>query len=543
MRRLAPWAALAVTLVLAPGTARAFCGFYVDGSGTKLFNHATQVVMMRDGTRTVLSMQNNYQGPPEAFAMVVPVPVVLHQKDVVTLDPAVFARVDKLDAPRLVEYWEQDPCAMEPEEEGHLATRRKGSGTGMGYGRGGGGLGVTIEAKFVVGEYDVVVLSAKDSTGLDTWLRQEKYSIPEGAEPYLRPYVEGGWKFFVAKVDPAKVKFHHGMATLSPLRFYYDSDSFTLPVRLGLINSSGTQDLIVHILSRTGRYQVANRRNVFIPTNLDVKNEVRTRFAEFYAALFDRTVETHPGAVVTEYAWDARSCDPCPEPPLRPNELASLGADVLGTSAGDAPGLGGGRSGRGYYGGGGFVLTRLHVRYRKHDLKDDLVFEQADAVVGGREWPMGDDARPEQGAKQSRINTFQARYVIRHPWTGPIACANPVRGRWGGPPEGDQLASSRPVPATNLAFAPRGKAHLALMVAADVPALDVHAAGVGPAPVPPPATSPRKPFVEEGGEAAAPAPKAAKPGCGCGAGGDGAGSILVLLIAARWRRRNRKEKR
>jgi hypothetical protein len=38
------------------------------------------VVLMRDGTRTVLSMQNNYQGPPQDFAMVVPVPVVLRRR-------------------------------------------------------------------------------------------------------------------------------------------------------------------------------------------------------------------------------------------------------------------------------------------------------------------------------------------------------------------------------------------------------------------------------------------------------------------------------
>ena len=34
-------------------------------------------VLMRAGTRTALSMQNNYEGPPEDFALVVPVPVVL----------------------------------------------------------------------------------------------------------------------------------------------------------------------------------------------------------------------------------------------------------------------------------------------------------------------------------------------------------------------------------------------------------------------------------------------------------------------------------
>ena len=87
-----------------------------------------------------------------------------------------------------------------------------------------------------------------DALGLDTWLRRENYKIPEGAAPILRPYVQGGMKFFVAKVDPKKVTFENGQAMLSPLRFHYDSDTFSLPIRLGLVNSAGTQDLIVHVL-------------------------------------------------------------------------------------------------------------------------------------------------------------------------------------------------------------------------------------------------------------------------------------------------------
>ena len=81
---------------LPAATARAFCGFYVSGADQKLYNNATMVVMMRNGTRTVLSMQNNYQGPPEGFAMVVPVPVVLAQSDVRTLPRALFQRVVSL---------------------------------------------------------------------------------------------------------------------------------------------------------------------------------------------------------------------------------------------------------------------------------------------------------------------------------------------------------------------------------------------------------------------------------------------------------------
>src|SRR5882724_1041756 len=222
--------AAAVALASAPGSASAFCGFYVAGNGEQLVADATQVVLMRKGTRTVLSMQNNYKGPPEAFAMVIPVPVVLKEQDVKTLPAQVFANVERMGAPRLVEYWEQDPCRPERMYE-PLAMAAPGAAAPRRSMKASGDLGVTVEAQFTVGEYQIVILSAKDSTGLDTWLRREKYNIPKGAEPLLRPYVETGSKFFVAKVDVKKVKFTGGRADLSPLRFHYDSDQFVLPIR------------------------------------------------------------------------------------------------------------------------------------------------------------------------------------------------------------------------------------------------------------------------------------------------------------------------
>ena len=47
-------------VVVQPATSRAFCGFYVSGADASLYNNATMVVMMREGTRTVLSMQKSY---------------------------------------------------------------------------------------------------------------------------------------------------------------------------------------------------------------------------------------------------------------------------------------------------------------------------------------------------------------------------------------------------------------------------------------------------------------------------------------------------
>ena len=542
-------AAAAVTagLVAIAPTAHAFCGFYVAGGDQQMFNDATQVVLMRKGTRTVLSMQNNYQGPPSAFAMVVPVPVVLHQDDVKTLPPDVFAHVERMGAPRLVEYWEQDPCASEPDYDEIAATGGARPRRQLAKARAHADLGVTIEDQFVVGEYQIVILSARDSTGLDTWLRQEKYNIPAGAEPLLRPYVEGGSKFFVAKVDPQKVKFEGGRAALSPLRFHYDTDHFELPIRLGLANSRGTQDLIVNILAPQQRYEVANYDNVTIPTNLDVKDTVKDRFGEFYAALFDRTIEKHPGAVVTEYAWQATTCDPCPGPALDYHDFAALGADVIDADraqiAAPPPGQGAPgrpmrpmrpmRMSRRY--GNDFVLTRLHARYGK-DLANDLVFREAPPIVGGREFVVDPQTgKLEEGAKQSTTNNFQGRYAIRHEWTGPIACANPRRHRWGGPPNGAQIGTQA---ALGLAFAPRGTIQLATaFVPTDIPEIGLHDGRLDVIPHATPEPIAAAPEV-------APASRS-EHGCGCRTSdpaGLAAGLVLVVLGFSRPGRRRRRQK-
>jgi hypothetical protein len=493
--------------------AHAFCGFYVAGNDAPMFNDATQVVLMRKGTRTVLAMQNNYKGPLQDFAMVIPVPVVLHEGDVKTLPKSVFEDVERMSAPRLVEYWEQDPCERQREELDRSISLNMAAPSSVSAGSGGMNYQVTVEAKFAVGEYQIEILSAKDSTGLDAWLHDQHYKIPAGAEPLLRPYVESGSKWFVARIDPSKVKFDGNRAALSPLRFHYDSEEFTLPIRLGLANSSGTQDLIVNILAPEQRYEVANYKNVTIPTNLDVVDNIKGKFGGFYAALFDRTVEKNPGAVVTEYSWAAGSCDPCPGPTLQPEELATLGLDVLDpmtpaqVAARDAATAALNKLNALYTGGTSptpeqqqqaadeyqrlaqlaphetnayeLVLTRLHARYGK-DITNDLVFKTADAIVGGREFVVDQKTgKLEEGAQKSSNNNFQARYAIRHPWTGPISCLSPKRGRWGGPPSGQ--SDDGPQPALNLAFASRDLVKLPDAVKRDIPEIGIkaHATGCG----------------------------------------------------------------
>jgi hypothetical protein len=617
-------------LTLCSASAQAFCGFYVAGADSSLFNDATMVVLMRDGTRTVLSMRNDYVGPPEAFAMVVPVPVVLDKEQVKTLPHEVFSRVDALGAPRLVEYWEQDPCAKGARDDAFAPSGATGQGFGSGSGRL-GGAGVRIEARFEVGEYEVVILSADDSSGLDRWLRDQGYQIPPGAEPHLRPYVARGSKFFVAKVNPDKVDFKDGRARLSPLRFHFDSERFDLPIKLGLINSQGKQDLIVNVLARD-RYQVANYPNATIPTNLDVFVETRDRFGELYELLFEATLERTPKAVVTEYAWAAKTCDPCPQAPLSDQDLLTLGADALpsidpskarGRSVSrvstQPPRLSGqgklppevvqrivrqnfgrfrlchgramkvdpdatgnvavrfGIDAAGKIGkpsivgsaptwgecvrnafeslafpapeGGpvvvdltvGFttgtargssassfardlVLTRLHARYGPDTVGEDLVFEKADPIVGGRE--SARDGKMERGAKPSSVNMFQARYAIRHAWKGKIECEEPRRGRWGGPPGG--FGDAATLSATNFGVA-KGGAKLDDLVPGDPFASSTT--------LPKPPTSPSSAPATTAAPAAS-STEATPPGptgCGCeiavGSPNRGAEHWLALLLA------------
>jgi hypothetical protein len=475
MTRLLKFVALAALAVA--GVAHAFCGFYVSSGGADLFADASMVVLMRDGTRTVLSMQNNYRGPPEDFALVVPVPVVLQKQNVKTLPNEVFARIDQLASPRLVEEYEPGPCPPPPPMPS-MAMDTKGGGGGLPR-----DLGVKIEAKFDVDEYEVVILSAKDSLGLDVWLKENKYRIPANAEPLLRPYVQTNWKFFVAKVNAKKVKFVNGQAVLSPLRFFYDHESFQLPVRLGLANSAGTQDLIIHVIAKQ-RYEVANMKNVLVPTNLRVTPAVEPEFGAFYVDLLERTFKATPGAAVTEFAWKGAmpppqtmqaqgiygvTCDPCPPPtPVDDPLTRLLGADVLPGIETDEDVAKFAREA---------TLTRLHLRYTKDSLTDDIVFKAAGPIAGG----IPEMKKPGP----ARANRFQGRYIMLKPfdvnqcWRGRA----PVGVAFGLP--GGSLALPPPMPATPgeaPASATKLSKPIASLLLTDVPELGLKAEGRQPAP-------------------------------------------------------------
>ncbi|HEY8711848.1 MAG TPA: DUF2330 domain-containing protein [Thermoanaerobaculia bacterium] len=377
-------AAALFVLVVAP-QAFGFCGFYVAKGDAKLFNKASQVVLVRDGDRTVMTMANDFKGDPREFAIVIPVPTVLEKGQVRVADKALIDHLDAYSSPRLVEYFDADPCAMYDRAMKSPAVAESITVTATSVRRA-GALGVKIEAKYTVGEYDILILSAKESGGLETWLTENGYRLPAGAREVLGSYIRQNLKFFVAKVNLSE-QARMGFNYLRPIQVAYESPKFMLPIRLGTVNAIGPQELFVYALTRKGRVETTNYRTVRLPSDRDVPLYVGSNFATFYKAMFSEQVRREDmSTVFLEYAWDMNWCDPCAAQPLSADELKRLG--VFWVSQDRANG-----------GPIDTFISRLHVRYDRAHFPDDLVFQ-------------------ETGDRQN----FQARYVMHHPFKGPVTC-------------------------------------------------------------------------------------------------------------------------
>jgi Na+-transporting NADH:ubiquinone oxidoreductase subunit NqrB len=382
-----------IGLIFVPFGASSFCGFYVAKADVSLFNKSSQVIIVRDDDHTVVTMSSDYTGELQDFAMVVPVPVVLKKSDIRTVERVLFDSFDAYSGPRLVEYWDQNPCwdnmqykrrTMNVPAAAEMSVTMDDEAKDLSS--------VKIEARYVVGEYDILILSAEESTGLEKWLITNGYRIPSGAKDVLEPYIRSGMKFFVVKVNLEGFR-KEGNDLLRPLQIAFHSPKFMLPIRLGMANSMDSQDMIVYALSRKGRVETSNYRTVSMPTDKKVPLFVKDDFGAFYRDTYKKQVEREGKRnVFLEYAWDLSGsnfmkCDPCASNPPVYEDLVNAGATWL-------------RSNRNGTYDGTVYFTRLHVTYDRANFAQDLVFQ-------------------ETPNKQN----FQSRFVLTHMAPGPFDCS------------------------------------------------------------------------------------------------------------------------
>ena len=395
--------ALIILLAMLGHEAMAFCGFYVSKADGTLKNKTSQVILVRDGNRNVITMYNDFKGDFKDFAMVVPVPVVLQKKDIKVVEQTIFNTLNEYSKPRLVEYYDQNPC-NQYKYDSFLKGKAAGAlnevvvtGTANRRDR---DLGIKIEAKYLVGEYDILILSANESAGLKTWLSENGYKIPEGANEVLEPYINSNLKFFVVKVNEAEKKKLPG-DFLRPIQISFSSPKFMLPIRLGMANADGDQDMIVYAFTKKGRIEATNYRTVTLPTGKNIPLFVKNNFGNFYSNLFQHQWDKEGKAIaMLEYAWDVSpnnyvKCDPCVATAPSTQDLVQAGVWWVNRDWNDYSDVN--QQEEDY--SDKVYFTRLHVRYNRRAFPQDLMFQVT-----------------------PNTDNYQARYIITHPATGGFDC-------------------------------------------------------------------------------------------------------------------------
>ncbi len=372
----------------------AFCGFYVTNFKEGLTNKSSSVIIARKGAETVITMQSDVHGNVGDFAMVVPVPEVLKKKQIKTISPSIFKKLSDYSAPRLTEYNDSDPCTLVDDRD--LLRQLSGRISGVQLMKGNSSIQgkdryqVKIRENFQVSCYDIVLLSAKNAAGLQLWLTDHGYKIPAHANELLSPYIKSGMFFFVVKVDQRAWK-QMNISNLPPIQMRYSSNRFMLPLRLGMANAEGPQDMIVYAFSDQGRIEPANYRMIEIPTDKPLPTFAEERFNEVYERILDQKLEKNGRNVLAlEYSWNisgnnSNKCDPCPTNPMSYEELAQAGVfwlDPLDNSY-----------------KGDLHFTRMRVRYDEEHFPQDIQFQ----------------ATPN-------TSNYQVRYFITHPYPADLSC-------------------------------------------------------------------------------------------------------------------------
>ena len=470
----------ACSLLAAATPASAFPGFLTSKTGAEIKVNSTQIVLMKKGNQTAVSVMSDYQGAIEPFAMVLVVPADVTAERVTTLKREYVDRIDAISAPRFHEYWEQDPCDPGPvEQEWQRNMKADASSAFLGGGdmpqstqKVAKELSLDVKAKQKEGEYTFTLLGKDDKVG--AWLKSKGYAVPAGAEQAVAPYLAAGMRLVVAQVDANRVELVGGdRAQLSPIRFWTDQPYDTIPDRVGLLNAGGKQELLVYVLDPEQRYESKNYKNVFPPTNVEVDFAVKERIGEFYAALHDIILSKNPGAVLNEFAWPSDGCgQPCATEPLMISELLSLGADVFEQSVSKEdknpkpPELTKEEKDafkeatkdlkpkerkakekqakedrytvaarQALIARHKYVVSRVHYRYDDKSLPNDPKLGAASgAIEGGVAQPKGQKGEADTEVRPAAQNKFQVRYNNFHPWVPVIQCPNPERYRWGKAP-------------------------------------------------------------------------------------------------------------
>jgi len=316
------------------------CPTVATGTPQQLTYDVARTAIVHQDGRTTFTVSINPSGEQQEFALVLPVPALLAEDDIAVLDGEIFGRLEGYTGLLTM----QDAGCIPSDTASDGGTESEGAGGD-----------VTVEAEYLVGDYEITILSATDSSGLFGWLEANGYHLGETTIPVLEDYIAEGMYFMTAKVS-AEATSADGSA-LPPLQVGYDADVFSIPIRLAARNSPGEQDMLIYAItdagSTGGRVGVSNYSELVVEDKCIWGDPDSDDFMSFYKDRFNAAWEAdgYAGWAV-EWAGEAGSCSPCSGVQITDEDLTNLG--FSGTLE-------------------DHHLTRLHVKYTPATATQDLM--------------------------------------------------------------------------------------------------------------------------------------------------------------------------
>ncbi len=283
---------LALIVLLLPAPALACGGFFCSSINLEPIQQNAERILFEvpgDGTVTA-TVEIRYQGDPDDFSWVVPVPTELGADDIDVEAPA-NALLLLEDATR--------PQVIPPPTE----CRSGGFDSPMGVSRAGGGNfddaesdgGVDVTELPVVGPYAPTMLQATDADALIAWLNEHDYLITREMEPLVAEYVAGGMWFLALKLTPESA-----VDDISPISFRYASDVPVVPIQLTGVAAEPEMGILTFVASDS-IFESQNFTNLQLSTD-EVQANPANGQTNYYPLLSWKLDEAGGQAVVTQFA-------------------------------------------------------------------------------------------------------------------------------------------------------------------------------------------------------------------------------------------------
>lgn len=205
-----------------------------------------QIIFEVEDGHVTAHVSIRYEGEPESFAWMVPVPSV---PDLDLSPAALFGLIDDATAPivsirreslcpdpaYVCDYHPAPRCPQyeDPYANGGNNGANNGANNGWDGSADSGGSpeenpgGVVVHQRQVVGSYDTIVFGAEEAEGAIQWLIDEGFLVNDTMAPYMQPYLNGGMLFIASKLIAGA-----GVEEIKPLQMRFEAENPMIPLQL-----------------------------------------------------------------------------------------------------------------------------------------------------------------------------------------------------------------------------------------------------------------------------------------------------------------------